>query len=360
MRLLTDSLGATSPTDPPGAAAATASFFIPNDGSVFPALPDTGNQRWPAIAIVQNKYYVAYEDDGGSTNFDVKLRSMSSSLAADPNQGPGTPLAIAATSTEEGQPAIAASNNSLFIAWQTAPSLAADGSLAPGSIVGGVFVPGSTSVASTNMIDSSANAQHVRVAGTANGWVVVWESGTDVKMSVIDMNGNPKLPQTVNGSGHHGVQDHPDVAAIEGGGYAIAWADHGAPGGTDIFVQRYSAMGIAVPNDQSQPINNVVADGEQITPAIAAGASSGGMFAVAWLDVATGHVRARLLGAAAGFRFNNVDSKDDEFQASIIENHERANPVVVIGGTGQFVAIGWEDLDPSQPGIYARRFPVPQ
>ena len=370
MRVMTDSLQTTNPGDPPGPAAAAASFFIPNDPGVFPATPDAGNQLWASIASVAGKYYVAYQDDlmsgGSSAGFDIHLRSMDAALKAE--QGPGLPIGINGSmgggeAGQQGQPTLSAGpNGALFVVWQNAAGLAADGSLLPGNIVGRIYTPNDPAWATVAQIEitpgTSTVDQHPRVAGTSTGWVVVWESGADVKMRLLDKTGAPPAPEQVvnSGNAHHGIQDHPDVAAIDAGRFAITWADHGASGGTDIFVQRYSSTGLPIAGDQIAAVNNVVVAGEQL----AGGSAAGGVFVVAWLDDASQHVRARLLGGASGFLFNNVDGKDGDFQASVLEGRARANPVATIGGAGQFIAIGWEDLDPSQPGIYVRRFPVPK
>ena len=66
-----------------------------------------------------------------------------------------------------------------------------------------------------------------------------------------------------------------------------------------------------------------------------------------------------MLGGSAGFLFNNVNGQSTEFQASRTEGRTRANPAVASGGSGPFVAIGWEDKSATGAGIVARRFPLP-
>ena len=80
----------------------------------------------------------------------------------------------------------------------------------------------------------------------------------------------------------------------------------------------------------------------------------------AWADGASGQIKARFPGGSSGFLFNNVDGQSDEFQASVDDggSHNRQNPAAVVGGSGPFVAIGWED-QAGTPGIYVRRFPLP-
>jgi hypothetical protein len=178
-------------------------------------------------------------------------------------------------------------------------------------------------------------------------------------MRVVGANGQPVGPTSVVSAGHTGVQDHPSVAALGDGDarFAIAWADHGQ-NGADVVVQRFDTAGAPIAGDGTTPVNDLVADGDQVTPAIA-GSSTGAFYAVAWIDTPSGHVRARLLDAASGFDFNNVTGQNDEFQVSAVDGHKRANPAVAIGGAGPFVAMGWEDQTAGSPGIYGRRFPLP-
>jgi hypothetical protein len=129
--------------------------------------------------------------------------------------------------------------------------------------------------------------------------------------------------------------------------------------GGDVFVQRYDDRGIAIAGDQAQPVNDVVTDGDQTQPTIAATPAAGGSYVVAWHDASTGHIRARFLGGSTGFLFNNVNGQSTEFQASRVDDRERATPVAAVGGSGPFVAIGWEDRSATNAGIVVRRFPLP-
>ena len=374
MRLMSDSLETTSPSEDPGMEASSASFFIPNDSSTthFPPFAETGNQSWPTVVASGGEYFLAYQDDslGIANGLDVHLRSMSATtLHAD--QPMGQPVVINGVMPPDGWPGAQGQaamdvgpNGAIFIAYQsTSSGPQADGTLPAGQILGRLFTPMDPSWKNLPEVEisSGVNNQHAAVAGTPNGWIVVWESGTDVMLAQIRGDGSTSgQPVKVNTALHHGLQDHPSVAVTGDGRFAVVWADHGASGGTDIFVQRYASSAVAVVGDQDLAINNVLAEGEQVTPSIAAGSPASGMFAVTWLDQGSNHVRARLLAGTTGFLFNNVDGKDDEFQASVVDGHPRANPTIAVGGVGQYVAIGWEDLDPSQPGVFVRRFPVPQ
>jgi hypothetical protein len=182
----------------------------------------------------------------------------------------------------------------------------------------------------------------------------VWTSQTGIMLRSMDENGTPSGgEQTVNGSGGGSAQGG-RVAALPDGRFAVVWSKDG-----DVFVQRYDARGVAIAGDQTTAVNDVVKDGEQSQPAIAALSAAGGSYVIAWYDASSGHVRARFLGGSSGFLLNNVNGLTTEFQASRSEGRERATPVVASGGSGPFVAIGWEDKSVIGPGIVARRFPLP-
>jgi hypothetical protein len=70
-------------------------------------------------------------------------------------------------------------------------------------------------------------------------------------------------------------------------------------------------------------------------------------------------VRARFLGGAGGFLFNNVTGQASEFQASRADGRTRDAPALAVGGAGPYVVIGWEDKTAGGAGIVARRFPLP-
>jgi hypothetical protein len=350
MRVLDDSM---KRYDKQGAELADFSFFLPNSTTAgFPPAASPNNQSSPVAAAISSKYYVAFEDDSSGT-VDVRLRSMDTTLTALEN----SPLTINGTAT--GEPGVQslptmATNASglLFIAWQDESS---------GAVRGRTFDPtkGATgALGQQREISTGANNKRVQIASNGSGWIAVWESGQDVKARAIGADGTPlATEQKVNDATHGGVQAHPSVAGLPDGRFAIAWNDRGS---TDVFVQRYGADTRPIGGDQTTHVNDVVFEGDQTAPFIASGPQAGGSYAVAWVDGASGHVRARLLGGTSGFLFNSVDAQSGEFQASVADGRTRANPTVAVGGSGPFLAIGWEDTTAAATsGIYARRFPVP-
>ncbi len=346
LRAMTSDLSPIPASESPALAA--GSLYLPNDPAVFPPVPSPRQQSFPSAAFLNGKYYVAFQDDTGtSTGLDIHLRSMDGALVADQPQD--SPLGIngpsgAGEAAIQGVPSIAAGPaDHLFIAWEDAGQ---------GKIAGRTLTPPST-LGNQNDLSTGTGNKGVSVAATPTGWVAVWQSGTGVKLKVVNQDGTPQgAEQTVNEGGT--VNERPRVASLSDGRFAVTWN-----AGGDIFVQRYDTKGAKIAGDQAIAVNDVVKDGEQVTPSIAGMSAAGGSYAVVWLDAGSSHVRGRMLGGNAGFLFNNVTGQASEFQASGLDGRTRANPAVVSGGSGPFIAIAWEDKSAMGFGIVARRFPLP-
>ncbi|MBX3225096.1 MAG: hypothetical protein KF795_31555 [Labilithrix sp.] len=337
LRVMSDDL--TPAASPP--ALANGSIFLPN-GGVFPPDATARQQSLPAAALLGGKYYVVFQDDVGAS-LDIHLRVVDNLFQAD---GP-TPLGI--NGGDQGEPgiqtapAIAAGTDRVFIAWQDQ---------AAGTIVGRTLNAALT-LGSQNQISTGNGNARPAVAATSKGWVTVWKSDTGIKLRAVDANGTPSGgEQTVNEGG--GGAEGGRVASLPDGRFAVVWSKGG-----DVFVQRYDERAIPIAGDQATPVNDVVTEGDQTEPTIAATPAAGGSYVVAWHDTASGHIRARFLGGSSGFLFNNVNGQTTEFQASRDDGRNRAAPVAAVGGSGPFVAIGWEDKSSSNAGIVARRFPLP-
>lgn len=350
-------LGSDMDTLPAGSAPALAGGGIWLTAGTFPSAPDPGNQQYPSAAADAAGTYVVFGDDlcGASTSgsFDVCLRVL------DPNLSDVGTLVVngsggAGEPGVQTHPAIAlGTGETAYVVWQSAPQVG------PGQIVGRTVNVSTMALGSQVVLSTGTSNALPTVAALPGGWVVAWQSDTGVVVTTVDATGKPMGSPTTVSTGHTGVQDHPSVASIGGGDgrYAVAWADHGQ-NGADIVVQRFDASGHPVPGDSTTPINDLVTAGDQVTPGVA-GSASGGFFAVDWIDVPSGAVRARLLDGSSGYDFNNVTGQNDEFPVSLAPGHTRAAPVVAIGGSGPFIAFAWQDQTPGAPGIYGRRFPLP-
>ncbi len=333
-----------------------SSTYIPNDPTQA-AKPQPGAKQLPSAAVIGSQYFVVFDDNSGSSATpDIHLRSMDGSFTA--QQAFAAPVSVngAGDTGEAGiqtAPAVAAGpNGMLFIAWQD------DGAQ---KIAGRTYKPGTPGTLGPQQdISSGSGNRGVQLASTANGWIAVWEGAGDIKMRSIDANGNAFGSETIVNDSTQGQQDHPAIAALSDGRFAVVWSDHAGANGADIVGQRYSAAAAKAAGDQAAPINTTV-PGDQLTPRIAGMNAAAGSFVVVWLDAQTRHVRGRLLGGASGFLFNNVDGQNGDFQASIADGRPRAEPVVAVGGASPSIAIGWTDQGTAAPfGIVGRRFPVPK
>lgn len=345
LRGMRDDLSPITASENPALAA--GEIYLPNE-TTFPSTAAARQQSAPAAAFVNNKFYVAFQDDTGTgaTGQDIHLRSMDTSLVAE--QG-ANPLGIngpsgAGEAGIQGVPAIASiPSGRLLVAWEDSGA---------GKIAARTLTPPGTL---GNQIDvSTGNGNKgVSIAARADGWAIAWQNATGVKLRLVN-DSNVPLGDVQSVTSKGTITERPRIAAIGDGRFAVVWAADG-----EIFVQRYDAKGAPIAGDAATPINDVVKDGVQTTPSIAATTAVSGSYVVAWLDAASGHVRARMLGGSGGFLFNHVNGQSTEFQASRVEGHTRATPVVVAGGSAPFVAIGWEDKSAPTAGIIARRFPLP-
>lgn len=349
MRVMGDDLSPLS-SPPAPVAFATASLFLPNggNGGTLPPTPEQRSQALPRAALAGGKVWVAFQDDNSPTGMgiDVHVRSMSPIGVAD--QAFGAPIAVNGGSAGEpgiqGAPAISASGGKLLVAWEDA---------AQGKIAARTLAPPST-LGSQNDVSTGTGNAHVSIAPTSSGWIAVWQSSTGIKLRALNADGTPQGAEQVVSEG--GAQpEHPEVASLPDGRFAVAWA---AGGG--IFVQRFDAKGAKITGDQAKPVSEDPKLGGALAPAIAAAPAAGGSYVVAWLDEPTGRVAARMLGGTSGFLFNNVDGQASAFVASRGDERARAAPAVVVGGATPFVAIGWEDKTSGGSGVVVRRFPLPE
>lgn len=201
------------------------------------------------------------------------------------------------------------------------------------------------------------SGSHPRVAGTSNGWKVVYQgngSGDADGIFMKDVSSSFSVGSEVGvNASTGGLQDQPDVAAFDDGRTAVVWRSD-----TDIYIQRYAADGSPVAGDQDEPLNTT-REGDQAAPAIAAAIGFGDFYAVAWQFTARGEIWGRLAGATEGFEFNSVTGQNDDFLASRPDvPGVRTGAAVAIGGGG-FIAIGWQDESSEHAGVYVRRFPLP-
>jgi hypothetical protein len=340
LRAMSDSLAPL--TTPP--ALASGSIFLSSGGS-FPPDPAPFRQSMPQAAVLGGSTWVVFQDDNspGAFGLDIHLRSLDDVLQA----AAGDALVINGSGGEPGiqsGPSVAAGKSRLFVAWEDAGA---------GKISGRTLTAPSTLGSQIDISTGNANTQP-SVAQTGDNFVIAWKSGTGIRFREVNDSGVPQGSDAAVSDGGAGF-DRPRVASLSDGRFAVAWIADGR-----VKVQRFDAKGGKLPGDQAQPIDDGSDAAQSSGVAIAATPAAGGSYVVAWIDGTSGHARARFLGGTSGFLFNNVDGQATSFQASRVEGRTRANAAVGVGGSGPFVAIGWEDKGAApNAGIVARRFPTP-
>lgn len=314
------------------------------------------DQQAPSIAgITEDRTAVVYlsdEDLGGF--FDVYLSSQNASGCSDVV---GSTKVNATNKRSTGVDVAKGPEGQALIVWTTVE----------GAVLGRIWKPGVVSQLPETItfqpadadLNLATNATLARVAGSDDGWLVVYSGGGaddgDGIFSVrVDEEGAAAAPLRVNAV-TAGPQDLPDVAMLTTGHALVTWRSGG-----DVFFQRIGPDGATNPEDQAAAIHAVL-DGEQSAPAVAASVDFGEFFAVAWENQVDGSVWARFVARDEGFLFNSVTGQNDDFLASHplpTQTTYRRAPAVAIGGGG-FVAFGWQDDSPTRPGVYVRRFPLP-
>jgi hypothetical protein len=314
------------------------------------------DQQGPSIAAITNERtavaYLSDQDLGGF--FDVYLSSQNASGCSDVT----SPAKVNLTNKRcSGVDVARGAGGQALIVWTTVD----------GAVLGRIWKPAAvpplpetiTLFPAAADLVLAQNATLARVAGSDDGWLVVYSGGGpddgDGVFSVrVDEEGQAAQPLRVNAV-TTGVQGLPDVAMFADGRALVTWHSGG-----DVYFQRFAADDSTNPEDQASPIH-LLADGEQSAPAAAASEGFGEFFAVAWENQVDGSVWARFLGIESGFLFNSVTGQNDDFLASHplpgVATVRRA-PAVAIGGGG-FVAFGWQDDSAVRPGLYVRRFPLP-
>jgi predicted lipoprotein with Yx(FWY)xxD motif len=301
------------------------------DGSDTP-LPN--GQRLPAVAPLGNGVVIAF-----ISNYTAPLRDdvQAMEIPATGCTSNATPLNVSNPMGNDAAVSVDVATGTLgtaLVVWEQA-----------GQILGRTITSNDPSPATLGTITTIAGSGRApRVGGYAGGWIVAYESGDDVLYSKVtsSMTVDPAKTANVQTSG---VQDQPDVAVLSDGRFAIVWRSDG-----NVFFQRYALDGSPVAGDQDAAAH-VVVDGAKGAPAVAGG---GELYALAWEDGAS--LRGRLLGANGGFLFNAVTGQNDDF----VITRSTAAPKKPAIAVGSYLVFGWEDMSAAAPGMYVRRFPLPQ
>ncbi len=214
-------------------------------------------------------------------------------------------------------------------------------------------------------LSAGATPSHPRVAWTGTDFAVVWSDG-EIKLRRVGADGAPKGGEVlVNAAKTAGTQDQPDLAAFDTGELIVVWRDAAGEVGSDIRVQKFDKTGMPTGTETGQVLNDLVKDGEQDQPAVAAGRTPQGVrfYLVAWRTV--DNIAARFVKAdETGFLVSHAGATTSEFNVSD-GARPRSSPAVAVGtATAPYCAIGWADDADDDPAadddrVRARRFPMP-
>jgi hypothetical protein len=323
----------------------TKQLRLPQCSAMTNATGRTNTQRTPSIARVGSDVttVVYATDQEQPLQYDVYVSALLGAPCADSLPAR---VNVARDQACEGPDVGGGPDGTALVVWTDAGALRGriwtfDGTSA------GTYTP-----TAADLGLGQATAGTARVAGWpagAGGWAVVYEASGNVWLETVSTDGTPSAPEQVNAVNEAA---EPDVAALPDGRFAVVWRSGG-----QIYVQRFDASLERVAGDQDQPLN--ISSPPGWSPVVAGTDNAGGAFAVAWA-ADDGSVWARYLGGSSGFAYNGVTGQNDDFIASDPRTVGlRRRPAIAIGGAG-WVAIGWQDDSDGRPGVFVRRFPLPQ
>jgi serralysin len=124
---------------------------------------------------------------------------------------------------------------------------------------------------------SASELTGLEIVGLASGYVAVWQKGDAIYQQLVSSAG-AKIGAPVQVSGSETGNVEPAVAALEGGGYAVAWVGSVAGSGErSVFVQRFDSAG-------AKTGTSYAVDGDTLPygDSIAAAGLDDGGFVVVW------------------------------------------------------------------------------
>jgi Ca2+-binding RTX toxin-like protein len=178
-------------------------------------------------------------------------------------------------------------------------------------------------------------------------------SGTCIRMRFYNPDGSPSgNDQIVNTEGA-GNQFRPVVAALSNGGFAVAWeSDTGDGSGSGVFARVFDNLGEAVgsPNNAAGTDFQITSifTGNQTNPTIAA--LDNGGFAVAWVTPDAGNtgISARVFNEDGSAAYNDVNQSTNEFVVNSTTAGVQSEPHVTAVDGGFIVT--WYTADNGDGG----------
>lgn len=188
------------------------------------------------------------------------------------------------------------------------------------------------------------------------GFVATWTSsdgdGTDVYAKLYDDNGIALVDEFLvhtSATGNQGVQS---IAAMEDGGFVVAWeSSKGIDGLLEIYARRFDATGIAQGN-QFLVHSDSKWIGNKVLPSVASLKNGG--FVVSWTSDGEDGSETGIYG-----KLYDADGSErsDSFLINTYTNSDQGYPVITALKNGDFV-VSWMSLnqDGEYMGVYAQIF----
>lgn len=188
------------------------------------------------------------------------------------------------------------------------------------------------------------------VALDSGGFVIVWSDSSRIggdtskdaiKVQVFDSTGARVGGESLVNVATSGNQQAPAVAALDGGGFVVAWADGSFAGGDTnefgIKFRQFDDAGVAV---GEEVLANSTTAGSQIAPALTA--LEGGGFIVGWTDYGgTGVERGSVGVKAQVFAADGTRTGGETVLAQQVLGAQ-SDPVLIARADGGFL-VGWTD-----------------
>jgi hypothetical protein len=247
-----------------------------------------------------------------------------------------TPLLTDMTGTQASPSPAFSGSGALLVAF--ADSASATGVSARVFAAGAMTPTGTTPI----VVGAGATAGDLPiVAGLPSGFVVVFESGTDIRFQRLDAAGAPTdaMARTVDDAA--ATRSTPVVAARADGSFLIAWVEE--MGGPTIRARAFGADG--TPTGATTTVSTT--SGALSLPSVAAGVDN---YLVAWQ--AGGAVRARVLSSGGvGILNREHPPTTNDFEVTSVG----ANPsVAAIGETG---TLKWLVVFDAAGDVFSRLYP---
>ena len=195
-------------------------------------------------------------------------------------------------SGDQAAPSVTALNDGRFvIVWQTAdPTTDGSGT----AIVMQIYNPDGSPSGEAQIVNTESGGDQILpvVAALDNGgFAIAWQSdatdgsGMSIRARVYDDAGQPLADEFIANSLTNGHQYNPSIVGLEGGGFAVAWtSDDFNESGTALRARYFDNNGSALFNSYNSNffdfhLNANNANGDQVAVSLAATAN-GGIFAV--------------------------------------------------------------------------------